>query len=1215
MYLLVYTTEVHKNRGTQDRHDRWAHSMGTNAESKPRPLQKSEKRAFRRYQVCIKSVVQFGSLSGYACMIRDVCTGGMYLSVDDYDSESLLKSRNIQIEDAVKITCSINLNNNKKQNLVFNGDVVRKEENGFAIRFIDPDLASLLVLQEHAKNELTKQEKLRKEKQQTLKSKTFNGKTAEQLLTECNQLFESVLDPVMTSFMDRIVDNLFEASSQTKNTMELNTYYDALKIINQRKDYMCETFHDEAMKIVKNFSPVSQEPESDVDNYDIDTLAIVENDAFDDWLADTTTVDSIESRCRTVLNEIIKRLSIVYDTEIKKENNPYGPGIFTKAFHKATYALDMKHNINMVFYDVFKDILLFNLNEFYLNLNKLLKDNDVLPVINHKLSKPVIKDHQSNKPGALDTDTATGKSDKVSNKTTENAQATVSKHEDNTLNLYELVGELRTLQQQISALGGRPERSSENPENISGNIPGPETSPATAQQALQPYTPDEIVGVLSQLRQKKTGKEIDYKTAILTALEKSSASAGEKSIGVRENRIMDVAGNIFQSMIDDLQVSDKVRDWIKELELPVLSMALVDDTVFTNRNHIVRDVINKIAQLEVLAGETEQKNLPIIKRAIDWIIELVNTEFNGSTEVFSRAIHQLDILLKSQNETYSKNISNVVSTISNEEAQLKLNNKVEEVKNEITVNWEDISDSERDLWMKKAARLKDGDWLLFDSESDNPTRLRIAWYAPNTQRFVLVNLAGVKDRILHTEEMAKSLQDSSVTLIDNAREPAMDRAQYSMLQDLHAKLLFQNTHDQLTGLISRREFHNSIEKAIQETKHNKARHTVCFIDLDQFSVINSACGYEGGDKLLKEVAQLFTSKTGSYGTVSRISSDEFALILHDSSLDEAIEILEELLDEMSEYRFSWDTKRLTVTCSVGLVPISPRNTADASTLLQQAEASCRVAKDLGGNRIQVFSKEHEKLSKQSISMKWAAEIDRILEDESLYLRCQRIMPLDVEDELDHYEILLGVNSAEYGNISTPDFIEAAERHHRMPEVDRWVLKNAFSWITQNSDTVSHIDVFSINLSGLSLNDDSFRQFVLNEMADSQVPAEKICFEVTETAGVTSLSDASEFIKLIKETGCKFSLDDFGTGMSSYAYLKNMPVDYLKIDGTFVKDMLNNPCDFAVVKSICEIGQFMGKKIIAEYVENDEILESLRSIGINYGQGFGIEKPRLLKELT
>jgi diguanylate cyclase (GGDEF)-like protein len=536
------------------------------------------------------------------------------------------------------------------------------------------------------------------------------------------------------------------------------------------------------------------------------------------------------------------------------------------------------------------------------------------------------------------------------------------------------------------------------------------------------------------------------------------------------------------------------------------------------------------------------------------------------------------------------------------------------------VAWDDVSSEEQAMWVKRADRLQEGDWVVFDANTTEPKRLRIAWKAVKTQRIVFANVLGTKDLVLHLSELAKDLRTGSAVALSGVNEPAMDRAQYSMLQDLHQQLLHQSTHDQLTGLISRREFEKELNGALSSSKENKSRHALCFIDLDHFNIINNACGYEGGDQLLKEVSVLLSNQLEESWVLARLGSDEFGLLLKDCVLDDALDFTEELMEVIQDYRLQWDNKRLSIGFSMGLVPVSHRSDA-ANELLQAAESSCGVAKEMGGNRIQLYSSSHAGLSQRRKAMKWATEIDRILDEDTLYLRCQRIMPIDTGADAssglkDHYEILLGVWDLNGGEISTPEFIEAAERYKRMPDVDRWVIKNAFRWITDNHQSLAdRIDMFSINLSGRSLNDESFLGFLLEQIKNSGVPVNKITFEVTETTGVANISDAVDFIGTVKETGCLFSLDDFGTGMSSYAYLKNLPVDYLKIDGAFVKDMVNNPSDYAVAKSICEIGHFMGKKVIAEFVENDEILAMLKELGVDYAQGYGIEKPCMLTDLV
>ena len=248
-------------------------------------------------------------------------------------------------------------------------------------------------------------------------------------------------------------------------------------------------------------------------------------------------------------------------------------------------------------------------------------------------------------------------------------------------------------------------------------------------------------------------------------------------------------------------------------------------------------------------------------------------------------------------------------------------------------------------------------------------------------------------------------------------------------------------------------------------------------------------------------------------------------------------------------------------------------------------------------------------------MEWATKIDTAIDENKLFLRCQKISPTQPHlDQRPHYEILLGISDELGGNTSLESFINAAEHHNRMIAVDRWVIHNAFMWLAENEDAVSDISAFSINLSGQSLNNEGLIEYIYQEVTETSVPIERVCFEVTETAGVTNLSDAADFIETIKGTGCKFALDDFGTGMSSYSYLKSLPVDYLKIDGVFIKDIANNKNDYAVVKSICEIGHFMEKTVIAEFVQDDESAKILTDIGVDYLQGYGIDKPHHLDDL-
>lgn len=1182
-----------------------------------------ERRAYERYAVNLTAQVNSQGAVARDCVVRDFCVGGMYLAFEQSaESDKVAHLCSPVKDDQISIECSVPTADSANS-LGFSAQVVRKQGDGIALRFLNPDLGALQILLDYAKS-------LRKTNGgqsgstlpvTSLSDETFNGKSAAEIIGRCNQMANIAAASLVARFHEDVADYLFEGSKAALDIAEQNAYFDALKVLNNAKDILRKDFLESVETQLANYSPdAPQFVESDESPATVSSLSIVDDEVFDDWLADTATVDSVESRNKEVLTEIEKRLSLLYGAEVKRVNNPYGPVLFSRLFHDALKPLQLRHKVNLACYKVFRNVLLESLQALYSKINQYFIDNDVMPVIQYSTPEPKVEEEERTTEAMVSAEPETAEENDAS-EDLRKTDVPTNKAPGSGHDLYQLVGELKTLQQQLSQqldektagelVSGKTSaedfftKPGSQAEGVGAGVEG-DFSREEVQAALERVEP-----ALNTVADKNDIR--DFKSEVMKVLGKR-ASDSNKHIGMRESRIIDVASNIFHWMSTDLQVSEKIRNWIRQLELPVLKIAVDDDALFTDRSHLVRQVINKVAQLEMLVGESEKADQPAVKKALDWIVDLVNEEFDGSTDVFARAMHQLDVLLNVQDKSYNANLQKLIENFQHEEEDMLSAGDPSIL--EPNVAWDEATSEEQVMWIKRADRLKEGDWVVFDANTDEPRRLRIAWKAEKTQRVVFANVLGAKGLVLHLAELAKDLRDGSAVALHDVNEPAMDRAQYSMLQDLHQQLLHQSTHDQLTGLISRREFEKELSHALSLAKENKLRHALCFIDLDQFNVINNACGYEGGDQLLKEVSDLLSSQLEEGWVLARLGSDEFGLLLKNCVLDDALDFVEELVESIHDYRLQWENKRLSVGFSMGLVPISHRSEA-SNELLQAAESSCGVAKEMGGNRVQLYNASHAGLSQRRKAMKWAPEIDRILDEDTLYLRCQRIMPIDDSGDVkNHYEILLGVWDLNGGDISTPEFIEAAERYKRMPDVDRWVIKNAFRWIVEHHQAMAEsADMFSINLSGRSLNDESFLTFLLEQIRESAVPVEKITFEVTETTGVANISDAVDFITAVKATGCLFSLDDFGTGMSSYAYLKNLPVDYLKIDGTFVKDMANNPSDYAVVKSVCEIGHFMGKKVIAEFVENDEILTLLKELGVDYAQGYGIEKPRRLTDLV
>lgn len=432
-------------------------------------------------------------------------------------------------------------------------------------------------------------------------------------------------------------------------------------------------------------------------------------------------------------------------------------------------------------------------------------------------------------------------------------------------------------------------------------------------------------------------------------------------------------------------------------------------------------------------------------------------------------------------------------------------------------------------------------------------------------------------------------------------------------------LAWQAKHDALTGLVNRREFERRLEVALNDAKTIKQQHSLCFLDLDRFKIVNDSCGHAAGDELLRQVTALLRSQVRTTDILARLGGDEFGLLLVNCPPQQAFSIANALRQSIQEFRFAWQDKTFTIGVSIGLVTLDA-TTPDLASAVNAADAACYVAKNAGRNRVHIYQRDRGEAAQQHGQIQWVSKLTKALEEDRFCLFYQSIVPVTPSEvECDHYEVLLRLCDDETGTLVSPiAFIPAAERYHLMQHIDRWVIRQLFStqgrhyrecW--NRSQEKGDRCLYSINLSGASIADDQFIDFVREQFVIHQIPPQVICFEITETIAITNLGKARKLIQELKDLGCRFALDDFGSGMSSFSYLRNLPVDYLKIDGGFIKDIVEDSTDLALTEAINNIGHVMGLQTIAEFVENDAILDKLKTLGVDYAQGYGIAKPRSL----
>jgi diguanylate cyclase (GGDEF)-like protein/PAS domain S-box-containing protein len=487
---------------------------------------------------------------------------------------------------------------------------------------------------------------------------------------------------------------------------------------------------------------------------------------------------------------------------------------------------------------------------------------------------------------------------------------------------------------------------------------------------------------------------------------------------------------------------------------------------------------------------------------------------------------------------------------------------------------------------------------------DKTTHINSVWLTDTTSNIEEVLLERADGQEFVISKSTSSLHDINGVLFGNVTV----LHDVTMLRALSNQLSYQARYDSLTGLVNRYEFDRKTQATIEDSLTGNRVHCLAYIDLDKFKVVNDTCGHMAGDLLLKQLSAHIKSKVRNSDTLARLGGDEFAILLMGCTLDKAKEIVENVLRAVQEYRFTFEGKVFKVGASIGLTEISPSKALTISELLATVDSACYAAKSEGGNRINVYHPGDSHMKERINQLEWVSRINVGLEKNQFVLYMQPFKSLNNKEK--HCELLIRMQGDNDTLYPPGAFLPAAERYHLMPQIDRWVVNEALSVIASRGAGFDY--VCAINLSGQSLSQHGFLEYVVNKIEQHGVDTRRLCFEITETTVITNLDKARQFMHALRAVGCRFSLDDFGSGLSSFAYLKNLEVDFLKIDGMFVKSIVNNKIDHAMVESINNIGHVMGLQTIAEFAENADIIDMLKIIGVDYAQGYGVEMPKLFK---
>jgi len=505
-----------------------------------------------------------------------------------------------------------------------------------------------------------------------------------------------------------------------------------------------------------------------------------------------------------------------------------------------------------------------------------------------------------------------------------------------------------------------------------------------------------------------------------------------------------------------------------------------------------------------------------------------------------------------------------------------------------------------------AERLRVGDWWDFRLEGSR-VPMQLIWVSEPPASCAFANRSATSKLEFTLAELSRQLQNDLAKPGKDLDLPLMERSEQALFDETYQSLVYQASHDPVSGLLNRKGFMQHLHAQSGPDEADKA-HVVGIIEFDQFRLIHNTCGEDAVERLTRSLTDEIRQRIGPDAALALFHEDMLALLLPNCSRIAGCPAVAMLLDDVKDYHFQHEQHSYRIGFNIGFSEYDPGRIS-AVEAIRRADSACITAKAQGRNRMQVYEQDSPQLQNQESLMDWAGRLDSVLQGSGLYLRCQKVMPIGADRSvLPYYEILLGIDGVEGLEIDPSHFIPAVEQLQRSHEVDIWVLRKVFEWIGANQAIFASLGGFAINLSATSLGSPEVARYLQNVLVASDFSTDKIMFEITESAAIESYGAAQDFIREMRRHGCKFSLDDFGSGYTSYAHLKNLRTDTLKIDGSFVKDMLLNPSDYAMVKSMNDIGHSLGMRTVAEYVETPEILDALREVGVDYVQGYAVHKP-------
>jgi len=1172
-------------------------------------LSADNRRQHVRHEVHLNATVHDQSGGSRACRIQDFCPGGLFLTIEGANSSGIsIGDKALERFDELTVQFSAQMNGVEKSFEV-NVLVARVVAGGVGVSFEGKNGAAI-----HALNHVLTafpQANANAAARAHVTNSVAHVADASSVLATYRRRVAQFLESNLAALFDHAKDNLFSSARGTRDRGEQSAFFEAIQELDGLQEPAQVAFLDSMESMLQQ--PGSPIPGTDVLVSETGTLdvALIDTGTFDDWVVVKDIISRAAPKYDERQRDIAARLSDLLKTNIDDDNNPVGLSGIGLTFHDAIQNFGASHTLRQAILRSFEQIVVSGLGTLYDDLINILSNREVRTEVERPKSGSAVADNgerhePANLAAAEDRSNAqadvTAEASGIDHSELEAGKPTRSLGIDPASitppplvvgNLLHTARSLLILERQAKASDNLPAALTD----MAGAQPVP--PPAMGSKSL-----DQVIDALSILQRSPKFTAIDDQgpLALKERLMTTWRAAGLR-VADGEGDAVEVISNLLDAILEDPLVTPRVKACVRRLAIALVKVALLDRELFNDEDHPARQIINQLGRVEIGENGSVIAN-GAWQMTIDPLVDRVVHNYERDTVVFKQVLVEFEKIVERQERHLSENVARIEQERNQQQALVESRRDSGSADNGAgSASGGDDMPTEWKRWLGRVALLQAGDVVFLDSSGDRPQKLHLVWVNNERDSYLFSSQCGEKTSTLTRQELAMHFRRGAARVLDASDLPVVDRGIYRLLNVLHARLAKKASHDGVTGMLNRKAFESTLAHTMTDAVRMGTSHVLCVLEIDEFRSIVEKCGRKAGTGLLRKLARVLDKHLGKKGTIGRLTKGRFAMLLNNCDLQQGRAIADRQRKSMEKSRCVWQGESFQLTVSVGMLALDGQTRATVLELIESAGDAFEQAHAEGGNRIHaVENADTVKISSESVVLQMLAE-------NRLQLRCQRLAPIGADTSArPHFEILLGVKDAS-GQIAMPrDFIQAAERNNEMHEVDMWVIRNSLDWMSKHRSKVEGVGGYSINLSGLTLGDDSLLRYVLERLTESQVPPSKVIFEVTESAAINTLSVAVNFINTLKEYGCRFALDDFGTGEASFAYLKTLPIDFVKIDGSIVRDIVDSPKDLALVKSINEIGHFLGKKTVAEFVENDDILARLRQMGVDYAQGYGIEAP-------